>query len=86
MRIKFISSDEDAKKKYPVILEISEFNIDDDNHTINIYDAYDGTRYQSDKPVCSTDSYEIDRIYDQLLEKGYADLTKFCNFTPDEEE
>ena len=86
MRIKFMCSDEDAKEKYPLILEVSQFNIDDDDHTMNIYDAYDGTCYQSDTPVYSTDSYEIGRIYDQLLEKGYADLTKFGNFTPDEQE
>lgn len=86
MRVKFMSSDETSEAKYPLILEISEFNIDDDDHTINMYDAYDGTCYQSDKSVHSTSSYEIDRIYDQLLEKGYADLTKFGNFTPDGQE
>lgn len=86
MRIKFMSSDEDAKEKYPLILEASEFNIDDDNRTLNIYDSYDGTWYQSDNQILSADSYKINRIYDALLEKGYADLTEFGNFTPQEDE
>lgn len=84
MRVKFLSYDEKHKySTWPVIMEISVFDIDDETNKIYLTNLQ-GECYVSDKDF-SRINVHLDDIYASLLENGCANLQYLGNFIPLEE-
>lgn len=83
MKVKFYEDVRDSVKenptpcKIPIIMEVTKVSFIDDENFAIFWDK-DFCKYISVIP--ENDQYAQDRILSQLLERGYADLTKYGAF------
>lgn len=88
MRVKIYSYDlEYRHNSFPAILEISEFNIDDESGRMVLTCNSSNDYYESERGFIIYDVLGVlDDVYKSLLVTGYADLTSFGNFIFNQEE
>ena len=88
MRVKIYSYDSEYQhKSFPAVLEISEFNIDDESGKIVLTCMSSNDYFESERRFTIYDIHGIlDDVYKTLLVTGYADLTSFGNFIFNQEE
>ena len=88
MRVKIYSYDSEYQhKSFPAILEISEFDIDDESGKMFLTCAASNYYFVSERVFTIYDIHGIlDDAYKTLLVSGYTDLTSFGNFIFNPEE
>ena len=83
MRVKYYEDARNSVKetptpcKVPSVIEITQLSFFDDDNCVIFWDT---NFYKYVSTIPETAEYARDRVLSQLLERGYADLTKYGAF------